>query len=760
MTTRPDRIGRRLAESTPRFVPYPRPPAGAPNVVMIVLDDVGFGQLGCYGSPVATPSIDRLAAGGLRYNRFHVTSICSSTRACLLSGRNHHAVGIGMTMETPLGFPGYTGRLPRSAALLPRILRDAGYNAFAVGKWHLAPRGEYSASGPTDRWPLGLGFDRYYGFLSAETSQWSPELCRDNTFVDPPRTPAEGYHLTEDLADEAIRMVLDQQQATPDKPFFCYLATGAAHAPHQVAEEWVEPYRGRFDRGWEALRAETFERQLADGIVPAGTVLTERPSWVAPWAGLSEEERRVYARYMEVFAGFLTHTDAQLGRFVGFLEERGLLDDTLLVLLSDNGASSEGGPTGTLNEPNAWAGMHEDLPEALGRIDEIGGHRAYNHYPWGWAWAGNTPLRLFKRYSWLGGVRTPLIVHWPARTAGAGGVRSQFCHAVDVFSTVLDAVGIDPPEVVDGVVQQPVAGASLVPTIEDADAPSPRSLQYFEMHGSRAIFHDGWKATTNYVSPLFGERDLITGSHDVDEDEWGLFHLDEDFSEAVDLSGEHPAKVAAMRDLWWAEAGRNQVLPLYEGPASMVALHPAEYPAPASASYVAGGGPVCESQLPAMTGAFSVTAELELAPAEEASGVVAALGDSNGGWAVYLLDGRPVACLVPFGRPVRLEAPSPLGPGVHTVALVHTPGAGNNLTLAVDGETVAAGHLGLPMFFIGLSTAGAGMLVGRDRGISVSEDYEVPFPLTATLRRLEIRSDGGGPVLDPQAALEVGMRAD
>ena len=760
MTEEPARLGRRLAESTPQYVPYPRPPAGAPNVVMIVLDDVGFGQLGCFGSPVATPNIDRLAAGGLRYNRFHVTSICSSTRACLLSGRNHHAVGMGMTMETPLGFPGYTGRLPRSAALLPRILRDSGYNTFAVGKWHLAPRGEYSASGPTSRWPLAQGFDRYYGFLSAETSQWSPELCRDNTFVDPPRTPAEGYHLTEDLADEAVRMVLDQQQAAPDKPFFCYFATGAAHAPHQVAKEWVEPYRGRFDGGWEALRAETFERQRVEGIVPEGTVLTERPSWVAPWADLSAGERRVYARYMEVFAGFLTHTDAQIGRFVDFLGARGLLDDTLLVLLSDNGASSEGGVTGTLNEPNAWAGMPQELDEALERIDEIGGHRAYNHYPWGWAWAGNAPLRLFKRYSWLGGVRTPMIVHWPARTTDAGSIRPQFCHAVDVFSTVLDAVGIDPPSVVDGVHQQPVAGASLLPTVVDPTAPAPRSLQYFEMHGSRAIYHDGWKATTDYVSPLFNERDHITGSHDVDEDHWGLFNLEEDFSEAVDLSGELPAKVAALRDLWWAEAGRNQVLPLYEGPASMAALHPAEYPAPAAASYAPGGGPVCESQLPSMTGAFTVTAELDVPAGQVASGIVAALGDSNGGWALYLLEGRPVACLVPFGRPVRLEGTEPLGAGVHTVALVHAPGRGDNLTLSVDGAAVAEGHLGLPMFFIGLSTAGAGMLVGRDRGISVSEDYEAPFPLSVTLRRLEIRSDGGGPILDPQAALEIGMRAD
>ena len=753
-------VARRLAESTPSYVPYPRPPAGAPNVVMIVLDDVGFAQLGCFGSPIATPHIDHLAAGGLRYNRFHVTSICSSTRACLLSGRNHHAVGVGMTMETPLGFPGYTGRLPKSAALLPRILRDNGYNAFAVGKWHLAPRGEYSASGPMDRWPLGLGFERFYGFLSAETSQWSPELCQDNTFIDAPRSPAEGYHLTEDLADQAIRMVLDQQQATPDKPFFCYLATGAAHAPHHVPAEWIESYRGRFDAGWEAVRDEAFRRQLEEGVVPPGTTLTERPPWVPSWEDLSADERRLYARYMEAFAGFLSHTDAQLGRFVDFLDGRGLLENTLLILASDNGASSEGGVTGTLNEPNAWAGILQDPTEALERIDEIGGHRAFNHYPWGWAWAGNAPLRLFKRYSWLGGVRTPLIVHWRGRTADPGSVRSQFCHAVDLFSTVLDAAGVPAPEVVDGVVQQPVAGASLLPSLESPDAPSPRNLQYFEMHGSRAIYHDGWKATTDFVSPLFGERDHILGSHDVDEDHWGLFHLEEDFSEARDLSGEHPGRVAALRDLWWAEAGRNQVLPLYEGPASLVAMHPAEYPPPASATYVPGGGAICESQLPPMSGPFSVAAEIDLPEGQVASGVLAALGDSNGGWALYLLEGRPVACLVPFGRTVRLEAPDALVAGRHTLGLVHRGGGGANLTLSVDGQTVAEANLPLPLMFLGLSTAGAGMLVGRDRGLSVSDDYEPPFPFTGVLRRLQIRADGAGPAFDTATAVEVGLRAD
>jgi arylsulfatase len=731
-----------MSEVEPAYVPYTKPPAGAPNVVVIVLDDVGFAQLGCFGSPIATPNIDRLAAGGLRYNRFHVTSICSSTRAALLSGRNHHAVGMGMTMETPLGFPGYTGRIPRSAALLPRILRDAGYNTFALGKWHLCPQGEYSAAGPVTRWPLGMGFDRYYGFLGAETSQWIPELCRDNTFIDPPRTPGEGYHLSEDLADQAIRMVLDQRQATPEKPFFCYLATGAAHAPHQVPASWSDAYRGRFDDGWEAVRSSIFRRQLAEGIVPPGTVLTDRPSWVQDWRALSTDERRLFARYMEVFAGFVTHADAQIGRFVDFLRERGDLDDTLVLLLSDNGASAEGSQVGTINEPDAWVGQVESPADAIAHMGEIGGHRAFNHYPWGWAWAGNTPLQVWKRYAWLGGVRTPLVVHWPSRIEPAGEVRPQFCHAVDLFATVLDAVGIEAPTVVDGVTQQPVDGESIAASFAEATAPTPRRTQYFEMHGSRGIYHDGWKATTDYVSPLFEERSFLSGSQDFDDDHWALFNLEDDFAEAIDRSADEPTRAAALEQLWWAEAGRNQVLPLYEGPQSLASRHPGEYPPPESAVYVAGGGAICESQLPTLMGGFTATAEVELPEGEAAQGVICALGDRNGGWAFYLLDGRPVTCLISFGRTSRLAAPSPVEGSVPTLSVRYRPETrGANLALLVDGEEVAVCDHPGPAVFPALSTAGAGLMVGRDRGLPFNDDYQPPFPLSPTLRRLVIRSN-------------------
>jgi arylsulfatase len=753
-------ITQRMAASHAAPVPYSLPPDGAPNVVVIVLDDVGFAQLGCFGSSIETPNIDRLAAQGLRYNRFHVTSICSSTRAALLTGRNHHAVGVGMTQETNMVFPGYTGRIPKSAALLPRVLRDNGYNTFAVGKWHLAPGTDYSAAGPTDRWPLGMGFDRFYGFLGAETNQWAPELVRDNTAVDPPRTPEEGYHLTEDLVDQAIRMVRDQHHAAPDKPFLCYLAFGAAHAPHQVPREWIERYRGRFDDGWEAERERAFERQLAEGVVPKGTTMTPRPSWVPEWESLSDDERRVYARYMEVFAAFVSHTDAHIGRFLDFLAAEGVLDDTLLVLLSDNGASSEGGVTGTLNETAAWMGTPQDLQEALDNIDEIGGHRLFNHYPWGWAWAGNAPFRLWKRYSWLGGVRTPLIVRWPQRIPAGdeGAVRSQFCHVNDLFPTVLDAIGIPPPTVVDGVTQQRIDGSSLAATFTDADAPEFHTLQYFEMHGSRALYHDGWKATTDFVSPLFGERDHIPGSTDHADDRWSLFDLDHDFAEAIDVADDHPDLVRRMEELWWTEAGRNQVLPLFEAQPGPEMQHPGEYPRPPRAVYRPGGGPIGESRLPALIGGFALTADVDVAAG--AAGTICALGDRHGGWALYLLDGLPVATFVVFGRETRVQGSTAVPAGRHSVGLRYGGPRTGELELVVDGDSVGSGRLPIPPFFAGVSTAAGGMLVGRDRGIAVSDDYEPPFPFTGTLHAVVLESTAPKARPDAAAQFTAATRAD
>ncbi|MGW4801629.1 arylsulfatase, partial [Nonomuraea sp. NPDC004297] len=484
-----------MTAAEPIFRPAARPPAGAPNVLAIILDDTGFAQLGCYGSGIATPHIDRLAAGGLRYNRFHVTALCSPSRAAFLTGRNHHAVGMGFLADIPLNHHGYTARIPRSAATLPRILREHGYATLAVGKWHLTPRYERSAAGPFTHWPLGLGFERYYGFLQGDANHYAPNLVEDNHHVDPPATPEEGYHLTEDLIDRAIGYLDDLDQAAPGKPFFLYLGLGATHSPHHVTPEWAEPYRGRFDHGWDAWREEIFQRQLATGVVPPGTTLTPRPAWVPAWDDLDADRRRMYARQQEVFAGFLTHTDAQIGRLLDHLERIGSLDDTIVVLLSDNGASAEGGVEGSVNEHRFSAGVRESLRDNLARYDNWGGPRTYNHYAWGWAWAGNTPFHLWKRYTWLGGTRTPLIVHWPAGIRARGAVRDQVVHVNDLFPTLLDAAGITAPDVVDGIEQQPIDGAGFRATFDDPAAPAPRDTQYFEMLGSRSLIHGRWKVT-------------------------------------------------------------------------------------------------------------------------------------------------------------------------------------------------------------------------------------------------------------------------
>ena len=509
------RFGRTIGESDLGPAPAaPAPPTG-PNVVVILLDDVGFCQLGSFGSDVATPNMDRLANGGLRYNQFHVTALCSPTRASLLTGRNHHAVGMGFVPDIPMRLPGYAGKLPPSAATMARHFRDAGYSTMAFGKWHLTPRWDRTASGPFGHWPLGQGFERFYGFLHADTSQWTPNLVSDNHFVDPPKSPEEGYHLTEDLADAAIRQLSDQQHATPDKPFFMYFATGAQHAPHQAPPEWIDRYKGQFDGGWERWREAAFARQLDLGVVPRGTQCTERPPWVQEWDSLPPEEQRLFARTQEVFAGFLSHTDEQIGRLISALETRGLLDDTIIVLLSDNGASAEGSSIGSINEGRFTLGL-DRLEDNLAHIDEWGGFRLYNHYAWGWAWAGNTPFHLWKRYAWLGGTRVPLIVHWPAGIRARGQVRSQFCHVIDLMPTLLDACGVSASSTVDGVAQQPVDGASLRPTFDEPDAPAPRQQQYFEMLGSRSMYVDGWKATTNRVTAGVADEKRIDPGQRVD----------------------------------------------------------------------------------------------------------------------------------------------------------------------------------------------------------------------------------------------------
>lgn len=735
---------------------YPTRPEQAPNIVIIVLDDVGFGQLGCFGSPMATPNIDRLAASGLRYNRFHVTSICSSTRATLMTGRNHHAVGIGATQETSFDLPGYSGRLPKSAAALPRLLHDQGYNTFCIGKWHLTPQAEYSAAGPFDRWPLGLGFDRYYGFLGAETNQWSPELVRDNTPIEvPARTSqSETYHLTDDLADQAIDMLRAQHHAAPDKPFLLWFATGAAHAPHHVAPEWSDAYRGRFDEGWDVLRESTFRRQLELGVIPPDTVLTPRPSWVPEWSSLEADEQRLFARYMEVFAGMLTHTDAQIGRVLDEIERQGRADDTIVLVMSDNGASSEGGPSGTLNEAASWLGDRSSVAEALAAIDEIGGPNHSNHYPWGWAWAGNSPFHLWKRYSWLGGVRAPLVVSWPARVPDPGAVRGQFMHSIDVAPTLLSCLGLSMPDEVDGVAQQRVDGRDASASLVDSSAPEFRTTQYFEMHGSRSIYHEGWKATSNFVSPLFGERDHITGSHSYDTDRWELFDLNADFSESTDLSGGRPELLRQLEELWIAEATENHVFPLFD-PSANYPGHPTEYPLPRRARYVPSEQPVAAGRVPAMFGGFTMSAEFD--GDSSTRGILGAIGDHQGGWALHLVDGHVHFDVIYGHHRTHLRHGSALASGHHRVEVTMNAGS---LTLTVDGTAVDEGHYGGLFMFPGVTTAAGGLWIGRHDGLHVVDTYTSPARFSGTLHHLEIESGSPKAGLSLAATMRLGEASD
>jgi arylsulfatase A-like enzyme len=488
-------IGRTFADSTPSW-PDERAPKGAPNVVLITLDDTGFAHLGCYGSTIETPNIDRLAAEGLRFAGFHTTAVCSSSRACLLTGRNHHAVGVRAVSNMDTGFPNMRGAVTPRAATVAQVLRDNGFATMAAGKWHLCPMAEATAAGPFRNWPLQKGFDRFYGFLQGETDQFYPELSCDNRFIEPPRTPAEGYHVSEDLVDQSIGWVRDQVSLNPERPFFLYLAFGATHAPHQSPMAYRQKYRGRFDEGWDVARERWFARQKAMGIVPPETNLAPHNPGVQPWSALSDKEQRFAARLQEAFAAMLDHTDAQIGRLSAFLSELGLLDNTLFMLCSDNGASQEGGRLGVMDEMKHFNLMNEDLDAALERLDDIGGPDSHSNIPWGWAQAGNTPLKWYKQNTHGGGVRDPLIMRWPARIKDPGAIRHQFCHAIDITPTILEAVGLTAPTDVGGVAQMPMHGASLAPALADPDAPRTERTQYFEMLGHRGLWRDGWKSIT------------------------------------------------------------------------------------------------------------------------------------------------------------------------------------------------------------------------------------------------------------------------
>jgi len=739
---------------------FKKPAKGSPNIVAIVLDDTGFAHLGGFGGNISTPTFDRLGAGGLRFNRFHVTSLCSPTRAAFMTGRNHHAVGMGLVADLSFRYPGYHARIPKSATPLPRLLRDEGYSTMAVGKWHLTPRFERSEAGPFSSWPLGMGFEHYYGFLQGDTNHWAPNLVRDNHYIDPPATYEEGYHLSEDLADQAIRQIYSQQQAAPKKPFFMYLAMGAMHAPHHVAPEWVEPYKGAFDAGWEAWREDAFARQLELGVVPEGTQLSERPPWVQAWSDLTADERKMMARQQEVFAGFLTHTDAQVGKVVEALERIGQLDNTIIMLFSDNGASAEGGLQGSSNEHRFTNMLTESVEHNLASYDDWGGPSTYNHYAWGWAWAGNTPFKLWKRYSWLGGTRTPLVVHWPQGITDPGKIREQFTHVVDLAPTLLDLAGIAQPEVVDGVTQQEVDGKSLREVFAKADAPSLHETQYFEMFGSRSIYHRGYKMTTNHVSDtLFDERELL-GSRDFAQDEWELYKISEDFAETKNLASEEPERVTELEALWFSEAQRNNVLPLDDGIAKrLVKIIFAAWPPGRSLTVRPEGGPVNDESLPFPFGGFSVVVDAEWS-SSEGQGVLAALGDLNGGYALYFEDGHLAASLQRASEPTELRSHKAVSPGRHLLGMHWTPGEDDQgaFYLTIDGSVLAAEPTQGPMP-VAFQHGGTQFRLGHDAGLAVSPRYVVPAIFPGVIHEATITGAADAPE-DPEHYLEASLHAD
>lgn len=715
------RIGTTVPESSPWWEPRLAPRVGAPNVVLIVLDDTGFAQLGCYGSDIETRNIDRIAAEGTRYTNFHTTALCSPTRASLLSGRNHHSVGMRFLSNVDTGFSNCRGVITPRAATIAEVLQANGYATFAVGKWHLANMEDSAPGGPMNHWPLGRGFDRFYGFLGGATDQYSPELSVDNHPVEPPSAP--GYHLSEAMVDEAIGMIT-ALRATSARPFFTYVAFGATHSPHQAPRPYIEKYRGKYDRGWDEIRTEWHERQKTMGIVPPDTELSPRNHGISAWQDLTETERRLFARMQEAFAGFLDHTDVQIGRLIEFLSGIGELDNTLVILMSDNGASQEGGRDGVVNELTFFNRMSQKAADMIARLDDIGGPNLYNNYPRGWAQVGNCPLRYYKQNTYEGGIRDPLIMRWPGHI-GREQIREQYHHAIDVMPTILECVGVTAPDTYKGVAQMPVEGVSMAYSFTDAAAKSRRSTQYYEMLGHRAIYHEGWKAVT-----------LHRAGDDFNDDVWHLYHVDEDFAEIHDLAERYPAKLAEMKERWWAEAGRYNVLPLDDRGTEMFLLRrPGSELSRNRLRYLPGTPHIDRFALPDIRNrSWQITATVELS--DETEGVLVAVGARTGGYVLFVKDAH--LCFVynfMAERYTHITSTTAIGTGRVRLAVSFAKTAENTgiLTLSIDEH--AAGAISLEMMPWRQSLYG--LDIGRDLGSTVCADYAAPFAFTGKLLHID-----------------------
>lgn len=716
----------RDAKAPPRF--EVKPPAGAPNVVIILLDDFGFGHASTFGGPIPMPNLEKLAANGLKYNRFHTTALCSPTRTALLTGHNHHANNAGAVMELATAFPGNTGIRPQTITTLAEILRQNGYSTAAFGKYHETPPWEVSVSGPQDRWPTGSGFEKFYGFIGGETNQWAPAIYDGVVRVEHRQSP--DYHFTEDMTDQAVNWVSAQQSLTPQKPFYMYFATGATHAPHHVPKAWIDKFKGQFSGGWDKLREETFARQKALGIIPANARLTPRPKEIAAWDDMTADQRQLFERQMETFAGFAAHTDHHVGRLIAQLDAIGALDNTLLFyIVGDNGASAEGGPEGTINEMMALNGIVGKADQMLQHIDNWGDPTTFPHFAIGWAWAGNTPFQWTKQVaSHFGGTRNGMVVHWPKRIKDKGGLRSQFHHVIDVAPTALEAVSVPHPRVVNGIKQRPMDGVSMLYTFETAKASDRRKTQYFEIFGNRAIYHDGWVACTRHSIPW----DMTAKIPALKDDVWELYNIDEDFSQANNLAKQRPDKLKELQAVFMKEAIRNHVLPLDDRRAER--FNPS----------IAGrpdlmGGRKSLTVYPGMTGMmenafinvkgvpYTITADVELKDGNT-QGVIIAQAGYFGGWTLYMKDGKVHHEYNWFAQErTNIAGASPLPPGKHRILYefvpdAQKPGAGGKATLSVNGAKVAEGHIPKTQPFAFSGDEGAD--VGIDSETNVSPDYK------------------------------------
>ena len=730
-------IGTTYADSTPDMPFEIHAPSGAPNVLVVLLDDEGYGQSSTFGGLIPTPTLDRLAAGGLRYTRFHVTALCSPTRAALLTGRNNHAVGMGVITNWSTDYPGYDSAIPKSAALVSEVLRGNGYATAAIGKWHLIPERECTLAGPFDHWPTHQGFDFYYGYLNGETNQWHPELTLGAQPVEMEVPPGRenDYTLNESLADKAIAWVKSEKSLAPDRPFFLYYAPGASHAPLHAPKAWIDKFKGQFDMGWDRYREIVMERQKKLGVVPPDTKLTPRPAEIPAWDSLTEAQKKVAARLMEVYAGFTAQSDHELGRVIDAIKETGQLDNTLIIYIAgDNGASLEGGLYGTSNMMAQANGIEDNTAETLAKLDELGGPHSLPHYPVGWAWAGNAPFQWGKRIgSHLGGTRDPMVVYWPSHVKDAGGIRTQFEDAVDVAPTILDAAGLPEPVEVDGVAQQRVDGASMVSTFASAIAPATRTSQYFEMMGNRAMYSDGWIAAAR--------SGMLPWLYSVAPDSmmrqpWELYDLTTDYSEADNLAAQYPDKLKQLQALFDEEATRNHVYPLDPRTAGRQ-----ERPAGSHFTYYTGTGHLYLSLTPAYENHSHTIAAYVDIPAGGANGVLMADGGEAGGFSLFLKDGKPVYTYNYFGRRVTTIASGqalPPGPAKIMIRFAYDGGGrgkGAEATLLVNDRDVAHARLAetVPMAFSFDDTFD----VGEDSASPVG-DYKSPFPFTGTIHHIDL----------------------